>query len=151
MLRKNSPRSVIRSRSGAADWRKARRFCNGSGPKRMSRITADIINSTTCTSEAIRSAGDSFIAAFERMYFRWPHPVVKRPAGQLTIERLAENRIILGDPKTCIEEILRFQRELSASHLVCGFSVPGISRQACERSLELFTREVMPALRSSTP
>jgi len=102
------------------------------------------------TKDAISAAGDSFIQAFEKMYFRWPHPVVKRPAGQLTIKRLAENRIILADPATCIEEIIRFQRELSASHLVCRFSVPGISRQACERSLELFTREVMPALRSTT-
>ena len=103
------------------------------------------------TSEAIRSAGDSFIAAFERMYFRWPHPVVKRPAGQLTIERLAENRIILGDPKTCIEEILRFQKALDASHFICRFSVPGIPRDLCARSLHLFIREVMPAIRRPTP
>jgi probable F420-dependent oxidoreductase len=103
------------------------------------------------TKDAISTAGDSFIQAFERMYFRWPHPVVKRPAGQLTIGRLAENRIILADPRTCIQEITRFQRELSASHLVCRFSVPGISREACERSLELFTREVMPAVRRTTP
>jgi len=102
------------------------------------------------TKDAISAAGDSFIQAFEKMYFRWPHPVVKRPAGKVTIKRLAENRIILADPATCVEEIIRFQRELSASHLVCRFSVPGISRQACERSLELFTREVMPALRSTT-
>ena len=50
------------------------------------------------THEAISAAGGPFIQAFERMYFRWPHPVVKRPAGELTIERLAEDRIILGDP-----------------------------------------------------
>jgi probable F420-dependent oxidoreductase len=96
--------------------------------------------------EAMRAAGASFIRAFERMYFRWPHPVVKRPAGELTIERLAEERIILGDPKTCIDEINRFQSALNVSHLVCRFSVPGIPRQACEASLDLFTREVMPAL-----
>src|SRR5438132_12459020 len=97
--------------------------------------------------DAIRTAGDSLIQAFDNMYFRWPHPVVKRPAGQLTIERLAEDRIILGDPRTCIKEIIRFQRELGAEHLVCGFSVPGIPRQACQTSLDLFTREVIPAHR----
>ena len=96
--------------------------------------------------EAISAAGDPFIQAFERMYFRWPHPVVKRPAGQLTIERLADGRIVLGDPKTCVDEINRFRRELNVRHLVCRFSVPGIPREACERSLDLFTREVMPAL-----
>jgi alkanesulfonate monooxygenase SsuD/methylene tetrahydromethanopterin reductase-like flavin-dependent oxidoreductase (luciferase family) len=97
--------------------------------------------------EALATAGGPFIEAFEKMYFRWPHPVVKRPAGQLTIQRLAEDRIILGDPKTCVEDIRRFQKELGAAHLVCRFSVPGIPRSACQASLDLFTREVMPALR----
>jgi probable F420-dependent oxidoreductase len=99
------------------------------------------------TKAAISSAGESFIKAFESMYFRWPHPVVKRPAGKLTIERLAENRIILGDAKTCVEEINRFQKALGVRHLVCRFSVLGIARKACSDSLDLFTREVMPALR----
>ncbi len=98
--------------------------------------------------EAVSAAGSPFIHAFERMYFRWPHPVVKRPQGQLTIERLAEDRIILGDPKTCIDEINRFRSELNVKHLVCRFSVPGIQREACETSLDLFTREVMPVLRA---
>jgi probable F420-dependent oxidoreductase len=99
------------------------------------------------TKEAMSAAGASFINAFERMYFRWPHPVVKRPEGDLTIERLAEDRIILGDPTTCLEEISRFEKALGLKYLVCRFSVPGIPREACEKSLELFTRGVMPALR----
>jgi probable F420-dependent oxidoreductase len=97
--------------------------------------------------EAVRAVGDRYLEAFERMYFRWPHPVVKRPEGPLTIERLAENRIILGDPKTCIDAIGGFHKALDVKHLVCRFSVPGISRQACETSVDLFSREVMPALR----
>jgi probable F420-dependent oxidoreductase len=97
-------------------------------------------------SNAMSAAGDFFVRAFENLYFRWSHPVVKRPAGELTIERLAENRIILGDPATCIEEILRFQRMLGATYLICRFSVPGIPRDICKKSLDLFTREVMPAI-----
>lgn len=97
-------------------------------------------------SEATSVAGAPFIQAFERMYFRWPHPVVRRPAGELTIAKLAEERIILGDPKSCAEEIRRFRSELNVSHLVCRFSVPGIPRENCAASLDLFTREVMPAL-----
>jgi len=99
------------------------------------------------TKDAIAAAGESLIQAFEKMYFRWPHPVVKRPAGQLTIESLAENRLILGDPQTCVEDIRRFQTKTGASHLICRFSVPGIPRELCRRSLDLFTREVMPAIR----
>ena len=99
------------------------------------------------TGKAFESAGASFIQAYENMYFRWPHPVVKRPPGELTIERLAENRIILGDPETCIREISRFREALGLDHLICRFSVPGISREASMASLDLFAREVMPALR----
>ena len=98
------------------------------------------------TEQALQYAGEPFIQAFENMYFRWPHPVVKRPAGELTIERLAENRIILGDPDTCVREISRFRQEIGLDHLVCRFSVPGISRDASMASLDLFAREVMPAL-----
>lgn len=98
------------------------------------------------TEQARSVAGDAFIHAFESMYFRWPHPVVKRPAGKLTIERLAEDRIILGDLNTCVQEIARFRKELGLKHLICRFSVPGIPREDCAASLELFTRELMPVL-----
>ena len=90
-------------------------------------------------------AGAAFIRAFEDTYFRWPHPVVKRPAGALTIERLAEDRIILGAPASCIQQLQRFRRELALGHLVCRVSAPGIPRDATMRSLELLTREVLPA------
>lgn len=90
-------------------------------------------------------AGAPFIRSFEETYFRWPHPVVKRPAGELTIERLGEDRIILGDPATCIRQMERFQKELGLSHLICRISAPGIPRNAALASLDLFTREVLPA------
>ncbi|MFQ5851418.1 MAG: LLM class flavin-dependent oxidoreductase [Candidatus Binatia bacterium] len=93
-------------------------------------------------------AGDPFLRFYENTYFRWPHPVVKRPAGELTIERLAEDRIILGDPATCIQQITRFQKELGLTHLICRISAPGIPREAALASQELFTREVIPALRT---
>jgi probable F420-dependent oxidoreductase len=94
-------------------------------------------------------AGDAFIRAFEATYFRWPHPVVKRPAGALTIARLSEDRIILGDPASCIRQIERFQAELGMTHLVCRMSVTGIPADAAQASMDLFTREVMPALKGA--
>ena len=90
-------------------------------------------------------AGIPVIRFFEETYFRWPHPVVKRPAGELTIERLGEDRIILGDPASCIRQIERFQKELGLTHLICRISAPGIPRDAARASLDLFTREVIPA------
>jgi probable F420-dependent oxidoreductase len=122
--------------------------CSGSGKGDGEVALFRYVFVARSKNEAISAAGGPFIQAFERMYFRWPHPVVKRPAGQLTIERLAEGRIILGDPKTCVDEIDRFRTELNVKHLVCRFSVPGIPREACEMSLDLFTREVMPAYSS---
>ena len=94
-------------------------------------------------------AGAAFIRSFEETYFRWPHPVVKRPPGELAIERLSEDRIILGDPASCIRQIARFQQELGLTHLVCRMSVAGIPAAAARVSMELFTREVIPALKGA--
>jgi probable F420-dependent oxidoreductase len=94
-------------------------------------------------------AGAAFIRSFEATYFRWPHPVVKRPAGELTIADLSEDRIILGDPASCVRQIERFQTELGMTHLICRMSVAGIPDEAARASVDLFTREVMPALKDA--
>jgi hypothetical protein len=91
-------------------------------------------------------AGAAFIRSFEETYFRWPHPVVKRPAGEMTIARLSEDRIILGDPASCVRQIERSQRELGLTHFVCRMSVAGIPAATALASMDLFTREVIPAL-----
>jgi probable F420-dependent oxidoreductase len=98
------------------------------------------------TDRARALAGAAFIRAFEETYFRWPHPVVKRPAGDLTIERLSRERIVLGDPASCVAQIRRFRDTLGLTDLICRTSVAGIAEDAARASLELFTREVLPAL-----
>lgn len=98
------------------------------------------------TEKARAIAGPAFIRSFEEMYFRWPHPVVKRPAGALTIEALAADRLVIGDPESCIRQIERFRTELGLTHLVCRVSAVGVPREAAKTSLDLFTREVMPAV-----
>jgi alkanesulfonate monooxygenase SsuD/methylene tetrahydromethanopterin reductase-like flavin-dependent oxidoreductase (luciferase family) len=94
-------------------------------------------------------AGAAFIRSFEETYFRWPHPVVKRPPGEPTIARLSEERIILGDPASCVRQIERFRSELGMTHLICRMSVAGIPAAAANASMDLFTREVMPALKGA--
>jgi probable F420-dependent oxidoreductase len=101
------------------------------------------------TERARAIAGPSFIRSFEEMYFRWPHPVVKRPPGQITIEQLSADRLILGDPASCVRQIERFRTELGLTHLICRISATGVPREAAQASVDLFTREVMPALRGN--
>jgi probable F420-dependent oxidoreductase len=97
--------------------------------------------------QAYAMVGDATIRIFETTYFRWPHPVVKRPPGTLTIQRLAEDRFILGTPAQCLEQIERFRHELGLTHLICRLSFPGVPSKAAVASVERFTRDVMPALR----
>jgi probable F420-dependent oxidoreductase len=97
--------------------------------------------------QAYATVGEATLSAFETTYFRWPHPVVKRPPGPLTIQRLAEDRFILGTPADCLAQIERFRRQLGLTHLICRLSFAGVPRQAALASMERFAREVMPALR----
>lgn len=97
--------------------------------------------------QAYATVGDATLRIFETTYFRWPHPVVKRPPGMLMIQGLAEDRFILGSPAQCIEQIERFRQELGLTHLICRLSFPGVPREASAASVERFTRDVMPALR----
>jgi alkanesulfonate monooxygenase SsuD/methylene tetrahydromethanopterin reductase-like flavin-dependent oxidoreductase (luciferase family) len=78
------------------------------------------------TKRAQAIAGAPFINFFESTYFRWPHPVVKRPPGELTIEQLAADRIILGDPATCVQQLRHLQDEVGLRHVIARISVPGI-------------------------
>jgi probable F420-dependent oxidoreductase len=101
--------------------------------------------------QAYATVGDAMLRIFETTYFRWPHPVVKRPPGTLTIQELARDRFILGSPAQCIEQVERFRQALGLTHLICRFAFPGVSREVSAASVERFTRDVMPALRLMHP
>jgi alkanesulfonate monooxygenase SsuD/methylene tetrahydromethanopterin reductase-like flavin-dependent oxidoreductase (luciferase family) len=99
--------------------------------------------------QAYATVGDATLQIFESTYFQWPHPVVKRPPGPLTIQRLAEDRFILGTPAQCLGQIERFRQRLGLTHLICRMSFPGVPSQASSASMERFTQEVMPVLRQA--
>jgi alkanesulfonate monooxygenase SsuD/methylene tetrahydromethanopterin reductase-like flavin-dependent oxidoreductase (luciferase family) len=101
--------------------------------------------------QAYATVGDATLRIFETTYFQWPHPVVKRPPGTLTIQRLAEDRFILGTPAQCIEQSERFRQALGLTHLICRLSFPGVPTEASQVAMERFTQEVMPALRQAHP
>lgn len=128
-------------------YREAAREAGRDGPGEVGLLRYVFVAETTARARAV--AGEPFLRFFEATYFRWPHPVVKRPPGALTIERLAEDRIILGDPAECRQQVARFRGELGLTHLICRMSAPGIPREASRESMRLLTTEVFPALREA--
>lgn len=130
-----------------ATFREARRAAGVEGEGQVALIRYVFVAETEA--EALAVAGQATLDVFENTYFRWPHPVVKRPEGALTPEILARNRLIIGDPEQCRRQIERFRDELGVDHLICRIAIPGVSNEAAARSLELFTREVAPKVRAN--
>ena len=65
--------------------------------------------------------------------------------------QVADGRAIVTTPANALE-ILRGQlAESGANYLVCRFAFGDLSLSESTRSLELFQRHVMPALRESVP
>lgn len=98
--------------------------------------------------DAYATAGQAFLDFFENTYFQWPHPVVKRPEGKIDIAQLANDRIIMGTPEQCIQQIKRFRETLGLTHLICRISAPGIPREVARASLDRFAREVLPEVQA---
>jgi alkanesulfonate monooxygenase SsuD/methylene tetrahydromethanopterin reductase-like flavin-dependent oxidoreductase (luciferase family) len=57
------------------------------------------------------------------------------------------HRLITGTPKSALEKLQEMLQVTSANYLLCIFSFGDLAPQHAMRSLELFTREVMPLLR----
>ena len=65
--------------------------------------------------------------------------------------QIADGRAIVGTPRRCCE-LLRAQiAESGANYLVSRFAYGDMTLAESLRSLELFQRHVMPALRESVP
>jgi probable F420-dependent oxidoreductase len=137
--------SVPELQTCAGIYRRAREDLGGAGDEsELAALRYVFVAESTKRARAV--AGAPFIDFFERTYFRWPHPIVKRPPGELTIEGLAADRIILGDPASCIEHLRRLRDEVGLRHVIVRISAPGIPVEEARASQELFAREVMPAL-----
>jgi alkanesulfonate monooxygenase SsuD/methylene tetrahydromethanopterin reductase-like flavin-dependent oxidoreductase (luciferase family) len=59
----------------------------------------------------------------------------------------ADGRAVVGSPATVLESLRRQLAETGANYLVCRFAFGDLTLAESLRSLELFTRQVMPALR----
>lgn len=63
-----------------------------------------------------------------------------------TIDELLDRYLIFGTPETCIRQIKRVQELVGISHFNCSFWFGDMGQARVLRSMELFSREVMPAL-----
>jgi len=67
------------------------------------------------------------------------------PCIATDLDRLMEDRFIIGGPDQCVRMIRRFVEEYGMTHLICRTFFPGMPHQHMMRELELIAREVAPA------
>ena len=71
-----------------------------------------------------------------------PIPGQAEPA----IEELLENMFVIGTPDACIRQIKRLQEQVGITHFNCNFWFGDLEQKRVLRSMERFSREVMPAI-----
>jgi alkanesulfonate monooxygenase SsuD/methylene tetrahydromethanopterin reductase-like flavin-dependent oxidoreductase (luciferase family) len=70
-----------------------------------------------------------------------PVPVPNEPS----IDDLIERHLVIGTPDTVIRQIRRIQDVVGITHFNCSFWIGDMDQARVLRSMELFSREVMPA------
>ncbi|UGS35957.1 LLM class flavin-dependent oxidoreductase [Capillimicrobium parvum] len=69
-----------------------------------------------------------------------------RAEDQVDFEHF-KGRYVIGDPEFAYQELVKYQRELGATEIICWMHLPGLRGDVAMRSVELFAKEVMPAFR----
>jgi probable F420-dependent oxidoreductase len=109
-------------------------------------LTRDVIIADT-DREARRLAETHIMAAYRKEYAGgWRHPFIDERAAT-DLDRLMEDRFIIGGPDACIGMIRRFVERYGMTHLICRLFFPGMPHAHIMRELELIAGEVMPAFR----
>lgn len=74
--------------------------------------------------------------------------------NDVTLERMAEDRLIIGSAADCVEQVQRWNREVGADYFVLRFRhahAGGPPHAAVCRAIELFGSEVIRPLSATTP
>ncbi|MGH8633148.1 MAG: LLM class flavin-dependent oxidoreductase [Burkholderiales bacterium] len=71
-----------------------------------------------------------------------PVPGQSEPA----VDELLENMFVIGTPDTCIRQIKRLRESVGITHFNCNFWFGDLEQARVLRSMERFSREVMPAI-----
>jgi luciferase family oxidoreductase group 1 len=62
-----------------------------------------------------------------------------------SIDELLEDYLVIGTPETCIRQVKRLQQHVGISHFNCSFWIGDMDQKRVLKSMELFSKEVMPA------
>jgi probable F420-dependent oxidoreductase len=109
-------------------------------------VTRDVIIADS-DARARALAEQHIMIAYRREYAGgWRHPFIDASVAT-DLDRLMEDRFIIGGPDQCIPKIRRFVEQYGMTHLICRTFFPGMAHAHIMRELELIAREVMPAFR----
>jgi probable F420-dependent oxidoreductase len=109
-------------------------------------LTRDVIIADT-DAEARELAEAHIMVAYRREYAGgWRHPFIDASIAT-DLDRLMEDRFIIGGPEQCVSRLRRFVEHYGLTHLICRMFFPGMPHARIMRGLELMAREVMPAFR----
>ena len=109
-------------------------------------LTRDVIIADT-DREARELAEKHIMISYRKEYAGgWRHPFIDASIAT-DLDRLMEDRFIIGGPEQCVAKIRRFVQEYGMTHLICRTFFPGMSHAHIMREIELISREVIPAFR----
>jgi probable F420-dependent oxidoreductase len=131
--------------AGKQSFLEHRRIAGRADPVTEWPLTRDVIVAET-DQRARELAEAHIMVAYRREYAGgWRHPFID--AGIATdLDRLMEDRFIIGGPDQVIAKIRRFVEQYGMTHLICRLFFPGMPHAHIMRELELLSREVMPAI-----
>jgi probable F420-dependent oxidoreductase len=109
-------------------------------------LTRDVIIADT-DQRARALAEEHIMVAYRREYAGgWRHPFIDASIAT-DLDRLMEDRFIIGGPEQCVRRLRRFVEQYGMTHLICRMFFPGMPHTHIMRGLELLAREVLPAFR----
>ena len=121
-----------------------RRAAGRSQPITEWPLTRDLIMADT-DRKARELAEAHIMIAYRKEYAGgWRHPFIDASIAT-DLDRLMEDRFIIGGPDQCVRKIRRFVEEYGMTHLICRIFFPGMPHEHIMRELELIAREVAPA------
>jgi probable F420-dependent oxidoreductase len=136
---------LARLLKGKAQFLEQRRTAGEPDPTEWP-LTRDVIIADT-DREARALAEEHIMVAYRREYAGgWRHPFIDASIAT-DLDKLMEDRFIIGGPEQCVTKIRRFVEQYGMTHLICRMFFPGMPHARIMRALELVAREVRPAFR----